>query len=77
MDALVAESEKALLDLWHLGPGEWTVERLVEMRYQNTERVSAEKLRDYAERFRSQRLLRAAARFLELAKEEEEGTVSL
>ena len=77
VDALVAESEKALLDLWHLGPGEWTVERLVEMRYQNTERVSAEKLRDYAERFRSQRLLRAAARFLELAKEEEEGTVSL
>jgi len=77
VDALVAEPEKALLDLWHLGAGEWTAERLAEMRYQNTERVSAEKLRDYAERFRSPRLLRAAARFLELAKEEEEGTVSL
>jgi hypothetical protein len=47
------------------------------MRYQNAERVSAEKLQDYADRFRSPRLRRAVSRFLELAKEEEEGTVAL
>lgn len=76
-DVLVAEPEKALLDGWHLGPGEWTVERLAGMRYQNADRVSAEKLKGYAERFRSPRLRRAAGRFLELAKDEEEGTVEL
>lgn len=76
-DALVAEPEKALLDLWHLGSGEWTVERLGEMRFQNTETVSPEKLQDYAERFRSPRLLRAATRFLAQARESDEGTVSL
>jgi len=47
-DVLVAEPEKALLDHWHLGPGEWTTERLAEMRYQSTDRVSARKLRRYA-----------------------------
>lgn len=76
-EVLVAEPEKALLDQWHLGAGEWTVERLAGMRYQNAERVSAEKLRDYADRFGSPRLRRATVRFLELGKDEEEGTVAL
>lgn len=76
-DVLVAEPEKALLDQWHLGPGEWTADRLAEMRYQNADRVSAEKLRDYSHRFSSPRLLRAVSRYLALAKDEEEGTVTL
>jgi len=76
-EILVAEPEKALLDHWHLAPGEWTVERLDGMRYQNTDRVSAEKLREYALRFRSPRLRRAASRFLERTGEEDEGTVTL
>ena len=76
-DVLVAEPEKALLDHWHLGPGEWTEERLAAMRYQNADRVSAEKLREYADRFSSPRLLRAVSRWLALSKEEEEGTVEL
>ena len=70
-EVLAAEPEKALLDHWHFVPGEWTVERLAEMRYQNVGRVSAEKLRDHADRFRSPRLRRAASRFLEWTKEEE------
>lgn len=74
---LVAEPEKALLDHWHLTPGEWTAERLTEMRYQHHGRVSEARLRDYAARFRSPRLGRAAEGWLRLAREAEKGTVSL
>ncbi|HLA77942.1 MAG TPA: hypothetical protein VJU18_10225 [Vicinamibacteria bacterium] len=73
----VAEPEKALLDHWHLTPGEWTPERLAGMRYQSWARLSPERLRDWAHRFRSPRLERAARRFLELAAEDEKGTVVL
>lgn len=76
-DVFVAEPEKALLDHWHLAPGEWTPERLSEMRYQNFDRVSGERLQVYAERFRSPRLRRAAGRWLDLAAEDGKGTVTL
>lgn len=76
-EVLVAEREKALLDHWHLTPGEWTTERLDEMRYQHVALVGADRLRDYAERFRSPRLDRAVQRWLELAVEAERGTVTL
>ncbi|MBN2449504.1 MAG: hypothetical protein JXR77_03895 [Lentisphaeria bacterium] len=74
---LVAEPEKALLDHWHLTPGEWTEERLAEMRYQHHDRVNDARLRDYAARFRNPRLRRASERWLRLAREEEKGTVTL
>ena len=76
-DVLVAEPEKALLDHWHLTPGEWTSARLAEMRYQHVSRVSEEKLQAYAERFRSPRLCRAVGRWLRLEADEERGTVTL
>jgi predicted transcriptional regulator of viral defense system len=76
-EILVAEPEKALLDHWRLTAGEWTTERLLEMRYQHTDRVVAERLRDYAGRCRSPRLDRAARRWLELAADQEKGTVML
>jgi len=76
-DVFVAEPEKALLDHWHLTPGEWTPERLGEMRYQHFDRVSEKRLRTYAERFGSPRLFRAAGRWLDLAAEDEKGTVTL
>ena len=76
-DILVAEPEKALLDHWHLTPGEWTTERMEEMRYQNVASVEENRLRDYAERFRSPRLVRAVQRWLEIAVEEEKGQVTL
>lgn len=76
-EVLVAEPEKALLDHWHLTAGEWTRMRLAEMRYQHHERVSEEKLRDYAERFRSPRLRRAVEQWFTLATDEEKGTVTL
>ena len=74
---LVAEPGKALLDHWHLSEGEWTQERLDEMRYQHVERVDAERLKGHAQRFRSPRLDRAVQRWLELATRAEEGTVTL
>ena len=74
---MVAEPEKALLDHWHLTPGEWTPARMTEMRYQHTDHVEAVTLRAYAERFRSPRLWRAVGRWLTLAADEEKGTVVL
>jgi hypothetical protein len=74
---LVAEPAKALLDHWHLTPGEWTPQRLSEMRYQHFDQVAKGRLREYARRFRSPRLIRAAQRWIALAAEEEKGTVKL
>lgn len=74
---LVAEPEKALLDHWHLAEGEWTSERLEEMRYQHVMRVDANRLHLYAHRFQSPRLDRAVQRWLLLANEAEKGTVML
>ena len=76
-EMLVAEPEKALLDHWHLTSGEWTVERLVEMRYQNVESISQERLAEYAVRFGSPRLERVAARWPALAAEVESGYMKL
>lgn len=74
---LVAEPEKALLDHWHLTEGEWTTERLDEMRYQHVDRVVATRLRDHAARFRSPRLDRAIERWLTLAADARKGTMTL
>ncbi len=76
-DFLVARPEKALLDHWHLTEGEWTTERLAEMRYQHVGRVTESRLCEYASRFRSPRLDRAVQRWLRLAADLEEGTVTL
>jgi predicted transcriptional regulator of viral defense system len=76
-DILVAEPEKALLDHWHLTAGEWTKERLEEMRYQNVELVAEDRLRSFVERFQSPRLERAVQRWLDLTVEAEKGTVAL
>ncbi len=76
-EILVAEPAKALLDHWHLTPGEWTAERLAEMRYQHCEQVVAERLHETARRFESPRLERAVARWLLLLAGTGVGTVTL
>jgi predicted transcriptional regulator of viral defense system len=76
-DVWVATPEKALLDHWHLTPGEWTPERLMEMRYQHPDRVAASRLHAYADRFGNPRLHRAAERWLTLTADAEKGTVTL
>jgi hypothetical protein len=65
------------LDHWHLTPGEWTQERLEEMRYQNCQQVCEDKLRAYADRIQSPRLCRTVERWILLAAEEEKGTVTV
>lgn len=76
-DVVVATPAKALLDHWHLTPGEWTEERLGEMRYQHWERVEPAQLQAFADRCRRPRLRRAAKRWLLLAADDREGTVTL
>ncbi|MEA2069277.1 MAG: hypothetical protein U9P12_08760 [Verrucomicrobiota bacterium] len=74
---LLADPEKALLDLWHLEPGAWTPARLLEMRFQNMELVDPNRLVDFAERFRSPRLKETVCKWNELAVEGHRGTVEL
>ncbi len=76
-EIFAAEPEKALLDHWHLSPGEWTEARIREMRYQNADKVSPEKLLAWAEGYQHPRLLRAVKRWLAVTGEEEQGTVTL
>ena len=76
-EILAAEPEKALLDHWYLTPGEWTEDRIREMRYQNADKVSPDKLLEWADRYQRPRLLRAVKRWLAVAGEEEKGTVTL
>lgn len=73
---LLADPEKALLDLWHLGKGEWTPERMGEMRFQNVELVDNDRLAEYADRFNSPRLFRALEVWMDL-EDMPEGTVAL
>ena len=73
-DFLVAEPEKALLDHWHLTPGEWTIERMEEMRYQNTDVIDQARLAAHARRFQSPRLDRALQRWLQVSAGENDGT---
>ena len=74
---LMADPEKALLDLWYLSEGEWTVARMAEMRFQHRDAVDASKLRTYAAVFDSPRLMRAVDVWCGMANEEEEGSVEL
>ena len=76
-EILVAEPEKALLDHWHLTAGEWTAERLGEMRYQNVELVGARQLKRCARIYQSPRLDRAVSIWLQLVRQTKTGTVTL
>jgi predicted transcriptional regulator of viral defense system len=73
-EIIVAEPEKALLDHWHLTPGEWTRARLEAMRYQHLDQIDADRLTAYANRCRSPRLQRAVKRWRALAADEDAGT---
>jgi predicted transcriptional regulator of viral defense system len=73
----IADPEKALLDFWYLQKGNWTLERIQEMRFQNTDLIDKTKLLSYAERFQSPRLLSIAKRFWSCSKKESQGTKQL
>lgn len=63
---LVAEPEKAILDVFYLRHGQWSQTRLQEMRFQSLETLNINKLKRYAHRFESSKVSRAATRFIEL-----------
>jgi len=73
----MAAPEKALLDLWHLQSGVWAVDRMSEMRFQNFDVVSAERLKNHAGRFGLPRLTHAVSAWEQVVDSAEEGTVSL
>jgi len=74
---LIATPEKALLDLWHIVSGEWPMERMASMRFQNFEAVSLKKLTEYVELFHSPRLVRAVKSWRAYMKAEMEGIKKL
>jgi predicted transcriptional regulator of viral defense system len=71
---LVAEPEKALLDLWHLTKGTWDENRMAAMRFQNKRVVNHETLQRYAERYQSPRLIKATALWISMIDDEEGAT---
>ena len=74
---LLAEPEKALLDLWHLSQDNWNEDRMAEMRFQNQDAVDPKRLAEYADRFDSPRLRQATKIWCELARLDRVGTVEL
>jgi predicted transcriptional regulator of viral defense system len=62
----LAEPEKVLLDLFYLLKGEWTKERIKEMRFQNLESIKRKKLCEYSEKFESPKVSRAVRRFADI-----------
>lgn len=67
--AFVAGPEKALLDLVYLTPGSDDADYLRELRLQNTEILSVDRLRETARAFDSPKLLRAASKIASLLAE--------
>ena len=65
---LIAVPEKAILDLFYLEPGEWTRTRLAGLRLQNFDAIDADRLGDFADRFRSAKVQRAARRLVKAMK---------
>jgi predicted transcriptional regulator of viral defense system len=68
----LAHPEKALLDSWYLSKGEWTLDRLVSMRFQQLDLIDTAKLASFAERWSSPRITRSTERFESLILAERE-----
>jgi hypothetical protein len=73
----LSDPEKAILDLWHLNRGEWTVERLSSMRFQNFDIVDVKRLEQFAGKFDSPRIMRAVKNWSLLAEMGKEGEIEL
>jgi len=75
--AQLASPEKALIDYWYLDRGQWTLDRMREMRLQNWEVLDATALRQAVERFASPKVQQALKSWQKVRMEETEGTVEL
>lgn len=66
----IAEPEKAILDLMYLRNGEWSNERITEMRFQSLGSIDLNKLRKYSRKFASAKIERAVDNFTEVYSSE-------
>ena len=73
---LIAEPEKALLDMWHLESGKWDEDRMAAMRFQNKNIINPNTLMKYAEKCKSPRLIKASLVWTSMA-DDEEGSIEL
>jgi hypothetical protein len=71
-DFRCATPEKALIDHWYWTPGEWTAERLRELRLQNLEHLDLAKLEAAVRRMGKPRIERAFRRLRPILDEERE-----
>lgn len=67
-----AEPEKAVLDTFYLTFAEINISFIGEMRFQNTEILNTDKFMEYARRFKSPKIMRAAKLFVEYMEKEKE-----
>jgi predicted transcriptional regulator of viral defense system len=67
---MLAEPEKVFLDLFYFMKGEWTPERIGEMRFQNLSNVKKEKLLEYSNKFSSPKVERGIKNLIEIYSKE-------
>jgi hypothetical protein len=65
----IALPEKSLLDLIYLTPQSDSMEYLEELRLQSIERIDTKMLIDFAQKFKSPKISRAAVRIISLIQE--------
>jgi len=64
-NAYIADVERALVDICYFSTGEWEQKRWSELRLQNVERFSADRLQEYAGRLKSQKVQRGIRQLLD------------
>ncbi len=74
---VIADMEKALIDHFHLSPDEWTIARVGEMRFQQTQAVDRNRLKTYARRMNKPRIIRAVENWIKVTDCEDYGDVEL
>jgi len=76
-EIIMAVPEKALLDLWFLEKGNWTRDRMQEMRFQNFQLIDIKKLNEYALRVNSTKVFIALKNWMNLSRLDARGDVEL
>jgi len=69
--ALIADLEKALIDVCYFSIGEWNLNRWSELRLQQCELINLERLRDYTTQMRSIKIERSINQLLKLLQRPE------
>jgi predicted transcriptional regulator of viral defense system len=70
----ISTPEKALLDYFYLNPGEWSYQRIEQMRFQSLEILNLELLQEYTDRFDKPKLFRVTKKLKEfIAQHQYEG----